>query len=107
MPLGDAAAAEPMEAGLAAFARHGMDATEAYATLQAVGVALLSLGQLETQAVLHPDSDSASQVTELSADRFPLLSALPALPVERDDIWTSLVGLLVRGLDGGDQPDSR
>lgn len=107
MPLGDAAAAEPMEAGLAAFARHGMDATEAYATLQAVGVALLSLGQLESQSVLHPDSDSASQVTELSADRFPLLNALPTLPVERDEIWNSLVALLVRGLDGGDRPESR
>jgi AcrR family transcriptional regulator len=107
MPLGDAAAAEPMEAGLAAFARHGMDAAEAYATLQAVGVALLSLGQLESQAVLHPDSDSASQVTELSADRFPLLSAVPALPVEPDEIWNSLVLLLVRGLDGGGRPDGR
>ena len=107
MPLGDAAAAEPMEAGLAAFARHGMDAAEAYATLQAVCVALLSLGQLESQAVLHPDSDSASQVTELSADRFPLLSAVPALPVEPDEIWNSLVLLLVRGLDGGGRPDGR
>lgn len=101
MPLGDADAAEPMEAGLAAFARHGMDAAEAYATLQAVCVALLSLGQLESQAILHPDSDSASQVTELSADRFPLLSDLPALPVDRDEIWNSLVALLVRGLGGG------
>jgi len=101
MPLGDADAAEPMEAGLAALARHGMDAAEAYATLQAVCVALLSLGQLESQAILHPDSDSASQVTELSADRFPLLSDLPALPVDRDEIWNSLVALLVRGLGGG------
>ena len=101
MPLGDADAAEPMEAGLAALARHGMDAAEAYATLQAVCVALLSLGQLESQAILHPDSDSASQVTELSADRFPLLSDLPALPVDRDESWNSLVALLVRGLGGG------
>jgi AcrR family transcriptional regulator len=99
VPLGDAAAAEPLEAGLAAFARQGMDAPVAYATLQAVCVALLSLGELESQAVLNPGSDRTSHVSELSPERFPLLSAVPTLPVESDEIWDGLVALLVRGLD--------
>ena len=98
IPLVDAAAAEPMEAGLAAFAREGMDAAQAYAALQAVCVSLLSLGQLESQAVLHPEPGAASQVTQLAPARFPLLSAVPGLPVHSDEIWNSLVGMLVRGL---------
>lgn len=98
IPLVDPAAAQPMEAGLAAFGRHGMNAAEAYAALQAVCVSLLSLGQLESQAKLHPESGAASQVSGLPPDRFPLLSAVPGLPVDRDEIWSSLVEMLVRGL---------
>jgi len=98
MPLVDVAAAAPMEAGLAAFARHGMEATDGYAALQAVCMSLLSLGLLESQAVLDPVPDAASQLTELSESRFPLLSAVPTLSLDRGEVWTCLVEMLVRGL---------
>lgn len=98
MPMVDIAAAEPMEAGLAAFARHGMEPGEAYAALQAVCVSLLSLGHLESRAALNSGSDAASHVSDLPSTRFPLLRAVPDLPVDRDEIWNSLVRMLVRGL---------
>ncbi len=98
MPLLDVAAAAPMEAGLAAFARSGMNAQDAYAALQAVSMSLLSLGLLESQAMLDPLPDAVSQVEVLPAQQFPLLSAVPGLDLEREAIWTCLVEALVRGL---------
>lgn len=98
IPLADAAAAEPIEAGLAAFARSGMDAAQAYAAVQAVLISLLSLGLLESQAVLDPDTDAASQLDALPGPRFPLLRAVPDLDVTRAAVMSCLVETLVRGL---------
>lgn len=98
IPLADAAAAEPMEAGLAAFARSGMDAAQAYAAVQAVLISLLSLGLVESQAVLAPQPDAASQVGGLPGQQFPLLNAVPDLEVPRAAVITCLVETLVRGL---------
>ncbi len=98
IPLADVAAAEPIEAGLAAFARSGMDAAQAYAAVQAVLISLLSLGLLESQAVLDPDTDAASQLDALPGPQFPLLSAVPDLDVTRATVVSCLVETLVRGL---------
>lgn len=98
MPLADVAAAEPIEAGLAAFARSGMDPAQAYAAVQAVLISLLSLGLLESQAVLHPDTDAASQLDALPGQQFPLLTGVPDLDVTQAAVISCLVESLVRGL---------
>lgn len=98
IPLADVAAAEPIEAGLAAFARLGMDAAGAYAAVQAVLMSLLSLGLLESQAVLDPRPDAASQLERLPEQQFPLLRTVPALDVTRDVVMACLVETLVQGL---------
>jgi TetR/AcrR family tetracycline transcriptional repressor len=98
IPLVDIAAAEPMEAGMAAFVRLGMEAADAYAALQAVLMSLLSLGLLESQAMLDPLPAAASQLEALPEAQFPLLRAVPDLDLDRDAVWSCLVETLVRGL---------
>ena len=100
IPLADAAAATPMESGLAAFARAGMAPAEAFAALQAVSLSLLSLALVESRVALGADEDDASQLADLPAERFPLLSAAPDLDVGPDLVWEALVEALVRGLTG-------
>ncbi len=98
LPLVDPAAAEPLETGLAAFARLGMDPASAYAAVQAVSLSLLSLGMLESQVELNPDTDEASSLADLPEGQFPLLRAVPGLSVDQSLIWSSLVDALVLGL---------
>lgn len=98
VPLGDAAAAAPLEAGLAAFVRAGSTPAEAYAALQVVLVALLSLGLVESQMALSPDPEVASHVVELPPEQFPLLSGVPDSGIDQDGLWATLVEGLVRGL---------
>ncbi|MDP9101781.1 MAG: TetR family transcriptional regulator [Actinomycetota bacterium] len=101
IPLTDEAAAEPLEAGLAAFGRLGLSASEAYAAVQAVSVSLLAIGLLESQLLLDPDPSAASRVAEVSTERFPLLHALPDLELDPGLVWSCLVTALVRGFGTG------
>ncbi len=98
VPLVDATAAKPMEAGLAAFARVGMQPEAAYAAVQAVLMCLLSLGLVESRAVLDPNPEAVSQLAGLPEGQFPLLSAVPDLGVDQGAISSCLVETLVRGL---------
>jgi hypothetical protein len=100
----DPAAAVPLEAGLAAFAKLGLSPATGYAALQAVLVSFLSLGLLESQPVLAAHPDARSRIVELPPDDFPFLSVVPHLDLDGGLIWSSLVEALVRGLT---EPDGR
>jgi len=98
VPLVDVAAAQPMEDGLAAFARLGMTPESAFAAVQAVSLAMLAVGLLESRVALEPHPDVVTKLAELPVDRFPLLSAVLELDIDPELIWSSLVDALVRGL---------
>lgn len=106
IPLVDAAAAAPIEAGLAAFSRSGRDSVGAYTAVQAVLMSLLALGLIESQAVLDPSPDASSQLDALPPGDFPLLTAVPDLEVTRDGVMSCLVEALVRGLTEPAPPGS-
>jgi TetR/AcrR family tetracycline transcriptional repressor len=103
IPVADPAAAAPLEAGLAAFAKLGLSPATGYAAMQAVLVSFLSLGLLESQVVNAPHPGATSRI-ELSPDDFPLVSAVPHLDLDGGLIWSSLIEALVRGLA---EPGSR
>jgi len=99
VPLFDPRAAEPFEAGLAAFTRAGDGVGAAYAALQAVLVSLLAMTQLEAIDALGEGLPEASSVGELDAARFPLLQQIDDVAAGLDDFWRTLVDALVKGLD--------
>jgi AcrR family transcriptional regulator len=101
VPLFDPRAAEPFEAGLAAFTRAGAELGRAYAALQTVLVSLLAMTQLEAVAALESAPPEASGVGQLDAERFPLLHGIDDDAAGLDDFWRTLVETLVRGLDNG------
>src|SRR4051794_19503670 len=65
VPLDDPESARPFEAGLAAFVREGRDLAQAYAAVQAVALALLSMTQLESTAALEPQAAAGTNVSNL------------------------------------------
>lgn len=104
VPVLDPAVARPLEAGLAAFRRAGFDAEQAYYAVQVAGVALLPFGMMEAAVVLDPDEEPASRITELPAEEFPNLIALPDFEIELDRLWATAVESLVTGLCGRPGP---
>ncbi|HVE98499.1 MAG TPA: TetR family transcriptional regulator [Mycobacteriales bacterium] len=98
VPLADAAAARPMEAGLAAFARLGLTEAEAYAAIQAVAVSLLSLGLMDSQLAVNGVPVAESRIADLPPAEFPRLHSIPALDVDLAAVWDCLVDALVHGL---------
>jgi len=98
VPLDDPESARPFEAGLAAFVQEGRDLAQAFAAVQAVALALLSMTQLESNAALTPESAAGSDVTHLPVAEFPLLHQIPDAGTTLDDFWQTLTEGLVRGL---------
>ena len=99
VPLTDPRAAEPFEAGLAAFMAAGYDLARAFAALQTVLVSLLAMTQLEAVDALESTPPEASSVAELDATRFPLLHQIDDDVAGLDDFWATLETALVKGLD--------
>lgn len=99
VPLADPAAARPFEAGLAAFTRQGLPVPQAFAAVQSVALALLSMTQLEATAALHPQDDGEeSGIAALPPEDFPLLHEVASTGPSLDDFWQTLTDGLVRGL---------
>ncbi len=98
VPLDDPESARPFEAGLGAFVREGRDLAQAFAAVQAVALALLSMTQLESNAALAGDSPAETSVVHLPAAEFPLLRQVPEAETTLDDFWQTLTDGLVRGL---------
>ncbi len=99
VPLDDPESARPFEAGLAAFVREGRDVAQAFAAVQAVALALLSMTALESSAALAPDLEAdGTAIASLPEDEFPLLLQVPDVGTTLDDFWTTLTDGLVRGL---------
>ncbi|MCU1596070.1 MAG: hypothetical protein JWO12_3462, partial [Frankiales bacterium] len=102
LPLADAKAAIPFEAGLAAFCRDGYPLGEAYAAIQSVTLSLLAMTQLEATSRLGGDEgNESSGIEDLRADDFPLLRQVLEQPVGLDDFWSLLTDALVKGLARG------
>lgn len=98
VPLDDPESARPFEAGLAAFVREGRNLAQAYAAVQAVALALLSMTQLESTAALEPQATAGTNVSNLPEEEFPLLHQLPDAETTLDDFWQTITDGLVRGL---------
>ena len=98
VPLDDPESARPFEAGLAAFVREGRDIGQAFAAVQSVALALLSMTQLESNAALSTEPEDATRITALDEAEFPLLHQLPEADTSLDDFWRTLTDGLVRGL---------
>ncbi|MCU1603366.1 MAG: transcriptional regulator, TetR family [Frankiales bacterium] len=97
VPLDDPESAKPFEAGLAAFVREGRDLPQAYAAVQSVALAVLSMTQLESIAALEtPTPPDATHVEALSDD-FPLLRQVAESDVTLDLFWAAMTEGLVRG----------
>ena len=97
IPMADLAAAEPLEAGLAAFSALGRSAEDGFAAVQIIALSVLALGLLESTVILDPPIPE-SRVVELPADRLPLLHAVADLSLDLDRCWETLIGALVRGM---------
>lgn len=97
IPLDDPESAKPFEAGLAAFVREGRDVGEAFAAVQSVALALLSMTQLESTSVLATGTEAGTSIEELPATDFPLLHQVPEAGTSLDDFWSTLTEGLVRG----------
>ena len=97
IPLDDPESAKPFESGLAAFVREGRDVGSAFAAVQSVALALLSMMQLESTAALATGKETGTSIEGLPADDFPLLHQVPAADVSLDDFWGALTEGLVRG----------
>jgi AcrR family transcriptional regulator len=99
IPLMEPEAAEPFEAGLAAFVRHGSTPTEAFAGLQTVLVSLLAMAQMQAVHALAPEEPvDETGMAQLDPDRFPLLRSVVEAPAGMDEFWSTLVDALVVGL---------
>ncbi|MGA8256464.1 MAG: TetR family transcriptional regulator [Nocardioides sp.] len=100
LPLADPRSAEPFEAGLRVFVEAGRDVRSAFLALQSASLALLAMAELEAMAAGHDGTDdSASGFASLPPEQFPLLLQVVTENPGPDEVWTTLVDALVRGLD--------
>jgi AcrR family transcriptional regulator len=97
VPLEDPRAAEPFEAGLAAFRGEGRYLAEAFAAVQSVALSLLSLTQLEATARLQDPAATESGISGLERGRFPNLAEVTAETLDLGAFWDTLVEALVKG----------
>jgi AcrR family transcriptional regulator len=107
VPLIDTVAAEPFEAGLAAFARAGYRPARAYAAVQAVMLSLVALALGDRDDRPARADGLSSRITDLPPERFPHLHAIEALTPDPEDIWATLLDALVTGLTSGQASRSR